>query len=148
MLARSKNLKSLKWYFSALVLAIALMTTLSARDAFADVSLTVQFPYTPEQKASNIPYSSGMSALDALTVVQSSIPLQPSGVQFSPLYQIFSIKGVAKPFLYSVNDVAGTRLGNDGIYWQFTVNGTPATVGLADYVLKDGDVVGLIYAGY
>ena len=146
MLVRSKNLKSLKWAFSALVFAIAFTTTIGARDSLADVSLVMQFPDAPAQTAVNIPYSSKITALDALTYVQKKQKLQPSGVSFSPLYQFFSLKGVPKPFLYSINGVSGTKLGKKGTYWKFEVNGTLATVGVADYMLKDKDKIKLTYS--
>ena len=48
--------------------------------------------------------------------------------------------------LDSIGGLATESVGNDWYYWNFCVNGTPASVGIGAYQLQDQDKISLIYS--
>ena len=128
--------------FGALVVTAFFAAVAPTATHAQSVSLEINFPTPQAQFVKNIPWKPGMTALAAIVLVQEKkLPLQPSGALLATLWQFFDLDGMPEPFLYSINGVAQTAT----IFWSFTVNNQGQTVGVAQYVLQDGDLIGFTY---
>lgn len=82
-----------------------------------------------------------------LTVFDKSYPvkIQEKSSVYEAMKNIkddtFSFNGIKHSGLgYFVNEINGVK-GESGKYWFYYVNGEEASIGISNYILKDGDII-------
>lgn len=86
----------------------------------------------------NIPYAPGMNAQMALEAAYGA-----SGYSF--LLQFFGSLGYE---VVTIDGVAAQNGSDIGFYWEFIYNGAPATKGIDNTFLNDGDTLMFTYVSY